>query len=349
MTKFKHMEVNRFLLFKVFGILFLIQNCFAQINIIPQPNQITPTLGHFYLTKNTKIIAEKELSAEKSLLKEVLSPASGFSFDTKKSDKVIRLKISKKETNANPESYELEVLENKITISRPSKIGIVWGIQSLRLLLGSDIFREAKIDKNWQIPCLKISDSPKHGYRGFMLDCSRTFISKNEIKKYIKVMSLFKMNTLHLHLTDDQGWRIEIKKYPQLAEKASKYAPEITEPAEYQGYYSQDDLKELVAYAAKWNIEIIPEIEMPGHSLAVFAAFPDLSCKGDTAKVKPWAKNVGLTKQIYCAGNDQTFTFIEQVLTETMSIFPSEYIHIGGDEAPKEYWKECPKKNVKKE
>ena len=184
-----------------------------------------------------------------------------------------------------------------------------------------------------------------------MLDCSRTFISKNEIKKYIKVMSLFKMNTLHLHLTDDQGWRIEIKKYPQLAEKASKYSPGISEPAEYQGYYSQDDLKELVAFAAKWNIEIIPEIEMPGHSLAVFAAFPDLSCKGDTAKVKPWAKNMGLTKQIYCAGNDQTFTFIEQVLTETMSIFPSEYIHIGGDEAPKEHWKECPKcqKRIKDE
>jgi len=195
----------------------------------------------------------------------------------------------------------------------------------------------------WELPCLSIEDNPRFKWRGLMLDCSRTFISKEEVKKYIEVLSFFKMNVLHMHLTDDQGWRIEIKKYPELTRIASRFHPSYNEPEEYQGFYSQEDMKEIIGFAADRNVEIVPEIEMPGHSYEVFAALPQLSCKGDTAIIHPWTRGAGIHNEIFCAGKDQTFVFLENILDEITTLFPSQYVHIGGDEAPKAHWKTCEK------
>ena len=156
-------------------------------------------------------------------------------------------------------------------------------------------------------------------------------------------MSFFKMNILHMHLTDDQGWRLQIRKYPELTDRASKFNPSFGEPLEYQGFYSQEDIRELVRFASERNIEIVPEIEMPGHTSEVFSVFPNLTCRADTSIIRPWSENYSVTNPVLCAGNEDTFKFIENVLDEVAELFPSEYIHIGGDEAPKVFWKECPK------
>jgi hexosaminidase len=204
---------------------------------------------------------------------------------------------------------------------------------------------------DWKIPCLEIKDLPRFKWRGLMLDCSRTFIPKKQIEKYLEIMSFFKMNVLQMHLTDNQGWRLEIKKYPKLVSISSKFDSSFHEPEEYQGYYSQDDIRELVEFAMQRNIQIVPEIEMPGHTSEVFASYPQFSCNGDTSTVEPWKKGVGLNKSIFCAGNDGTFIFLENILDEVADLFPSQFIHIGGDEAPKDYWKVCPKcqKRIKDE
>ena len=174
------------------------------------------------------------------------------------------------------------------------------------------------------------------------MDCSRTFWSKAFIKRKIRLMSLYKLNRLHLHLTDDQGWRLQIRKHPQLTEIGSKFAPKYQELPERQGYYTQDDIREIVAYAARHHVTIVPEIEMPGHSTAALAVYPDLSCTGGPFEIFPFFKGPGITKDILCAGNEKTFQFLEDVLGEVAELFPSEFIHIGGDEAPKDRWSQCP-------
>lgn len=176
-----------------------------------------------------------------------------------------------------------------------------------------------------------------------MIDYSRTFWNRRITKKYIDAMAFYKLNKLHMHLTDDQGWRIEIKKYPKLTEIASKFDPSFNEPKENEGYFSKSDMRELIAYAQERNIDIIPEIEMPGHSSEVFAVYPELSCKGDTTKIHPHSLGPGIHNEIFCAGNDETFVFIKNILSEIINLFPSKYIHIGGDEAPKQHWIECDK------
>ena len=176
-----------------------------------------------------------------------------------------------------------------------------------------------------------------------MIDYSRTFWNKRITKKYIDAMAFYKLNKLHMHLTDDQGWRIEIDKYPKLTEIASRFDTSYNEPKEREGFYSKSDMRELIAYAQERNIEIIPEIEMPGHSSEVFSVYPELSCKKDTTKIHPFTLGPGIHNEIFCAGNDETFLFLKNVLSEIIEIFPSKYIHIGGDEAPKQHWIECDK------
>ncbi|MBI3820399.1 MAG: beta-N-acetylhexosaminidase [Planctomycetes bacterium] len=230
---------------------------------------------------------------------------------------------------ANPESYELTVTTNGVRLVAPGAAGLFYGIQTL-LQLGAGT-------AEW-IPCLRIEDASQYAWRGLLLDCSRHFMTKEFIKETIDRLAYHKINKLHWHLTDDQGWRIEIKKYPELT-KTGAWRDEYG-GKKYGGYYSQDELKEIVAYATERFIEIVPEIEMPGHASAAVAAYPELSClKKKIAVPATW----GIFEDVYCAGDEHTYQFIEDVLTEVTALFPSKYIHIGGDECPKARWKQCEK------
>ena len=224
-------------------------------------------------------------------------------------------------------------------------------MQSLLQLLPPEVFAAKPVPGvDWKIPCVQIEDQPRFKWRGLMLDVARHFFTKAEVKQLLDALALHKINTLHLHLTDDQGWRIEIKKYPRLTEigawrkeagfgldpKASTtYGPD----GRYGGYYTQDDIREIVAYGRARHITIVPEIEMPGHSSAALSAFPELSCNGG-----PYTPNAegGVFAGVYCAGKDETFEFLQNVLAEVRQLFPGKYIHIGGDEVPKDNWQEMP-------
>jgi len=331
--------------------LFYVTTIFAQTdleyNIIPQPNKITRIEGSFKLNSSTVIVAGKGLEFRARQLNNYLEPATGYDIKIEgpgKSTNIIEILLNGKLDYLGEEGYKLEIYQEKIKIESAHEMGIFWGIQTLRQLLPNDILRDAKINNvKWQIPCIQIVDTPRFKWRGLMIDYSRTFWNKQLTKKYIDVLSFYKMNRLHMHLTDDQGWRIEIKKYPELTQIASKFDTIFHEPEEREGYYTQTDLRELITYAQERNVEIVPEIEMPGHSSEVFSVYPDLSCKGDTLTIHPFFKGPNIHKEIFCAGNDFTFQFLEDVLSEVINIFPSEYIHIGGDEAPKDFWKECEK------
>jgi hexosaminidase len=212
-----------------------------------------------------------------------------------------------------------------------------------------------------KLPCVTIEDSPRFGYRGMHLDVSRHFFGKDFVKKYIDMIAMFKMNVFHWHLTDDNGWRLEIKKYPKLTEICAWHVDredkpwgkrELQKPGEkatYGGFYTQDDVREILEYARQRHVEIIPEIEMPGHSAEIFAAYPQFSCKGEKLTVQPGSYWPNI--DIFCAGNDSTFIFLQDILDEVCALFPSKYVHIGGDEADKTRWKECPKcqDRIKKE
>jgi len=325
------------------------------INIIPKPQNLQESKGSFIISPATVIVVKDNLLIQADQLKHYLEPALGFDLAIAAKavqNNVIEIRLDKTLSKLGEEGYQLNIEPQKITLIALNEKGIVWGIQTLRQLLPDQILRQATVKgMEWKIPCLKIEDQPRFKWRGLMLDCSRTFIAKEQIKKYLEQMSLYKMNVLHMHLTDDQGWRLEIKKYPELTSVCSKFDTAFHEPKEYEGFYSQDDIRELIAFAAQRNIEIVPEIEMPGHTSELFAAFPQLSCKGDTLKVRPWAKGAGVHNDVFCAGNEATFDFLKNVLDEATALFPSVYFHIGGDEAPKKFWKECPKcqKRIKDE
>ena len=251
-----------------------------------------------------------------------------------------------------PERYLMDVTSRRILITGDDVRGVFYGIQSLRQLLPAELEQPelAAGLRNVRVSNIYIEDYPQFAYRGMHLDVARHFFDVDFIKKYIDLIALHKMNTFHWHLTEDQGWRIEIKKYPLLTE-ISAWRDETLighggrPPFEYDGkryggYYTQDDVREIVAYAAERHITVIPEIEMPGHATAVLAAYPDLGCTGGPYEViTRW----GVFEDVFCAGNDDTFEFLEDVLTEVIELFPSQYIHIGGDECPKTRWKECPK------
>lgn len=240
------------------------------------------------------------------------------------------------------EAYKITVSEKRITIAGSTPNGVFYGIQTLR--------KSLPIVPNTTgiaLPAAEITDTPRFAYRGMMLDCARHFFSLDMVKEYIDLLALHGMNTFHWHLSDDQGWRIEIKKYPRLTDYAStrrrtvvgRNSP-VYDNTPYGGFYTQEQAREIVRYAAERYITVIPEIDMPGHMLAALAAFPELGCTGGPYEVCP---NWGVFDDILCAGNERTYTFIDSILDELMDIFPSKYIHLGGDEAPKTRWKECPK------
>jgi hexosaminidase len=322
--------------------------------IVPQPQKLTMGSGHFEINSSTKITAGDDLYIQARQLKEYLEPATGFEIKISqpvKFNNCIELTLDGNLSFLGDEGYKLEVTPNKITIGAYHSKGIFWGIQTLRQLLPADILRHATSGEvNWFVPCVQIEDQPRFKWRGLMIDYSRTFWNKRHTKKYIDAMAYYKLNKLHMHLTDDQGWRIEIDKYPALTEKASKFDTIYHEPKEREGFYSKEDIRELVRYAEARHNEIIPEIEMPGHSSDVLSVFPGLSCIGDTLSIHPNGSDKASTREL-CAGKEATFEFLENVLSEVIELFPSKYVHIGGDECEKERWKKCPfdQKKIKDE
>ncbi len=237
------------------------------------------------------------------------------------------------------ERYELEGYYMKLgpdtTIIRGGRQGLIWGLQTFNQLMLLD--REL-IGGGYSLPIVELVDQPAFQHRGMLLDCCRHFFSVETVKKYIDLLSLYKMNTLHWHLTEDQGWRIEIDAYPKLTEVGAWRTEK--DRSRYGGYYTKEEIKEVVSYAATRGINVIPEIELPGHAQAALSAYPEYSCKGSDIEV---ANDWGVFKEIYCAGNDSTFIFLETILSEVLELFPSKQIHIGGDEAPKYRWERCEK------
>ncbi len=300
------------------------------VDFIPKAQQIEIKDDFFELTR-TIVFFPSEFSLEANMaLTDFFRMKLDVDETVKKSEAFILIEESDFE-HAN--EYSLIVKKDSIVLKSNSKIGLLHGVSTLKQLL---LLNEHA--GKYFIPQLEIQDWPRFEHRGLLLDCSRHFFEKETILKYIDLLALYKMNALHWHLTEDQGWRIAIDKYPKLQSIASKRIE--LDGSEYGGIYSKADMQEVVAYALKNGIEVIPEIELPGHSQAAIAAYPHLSCTGKQVSV---ANDWGVFKEIYCAGNDSVFTFLEDVLTEVVDLFPSKYIHIGGDEAPKSRWEECSK------
>lgn len=235
--------------------------------------------------------------------------------------------------NTNSEYYELTIKQDFILIKGATREGLIHGLYSLIQLIP----RSSGIDDS-KLACVRIVDYPKFKWRGMLLDCCRHFMEVDFVKRYIDLLAYHKMNVLHLHLTEDQGWRVEIKEYPKLTEIGAWRKQK--DGSTYGGFYTQEQIKEVVAYAAVRGINVVPEIELPGHSIAALAAYPEYSCTGGPFEVE---NDWGVFKDIYCAGNENTFTFLENILDEVLELFPSEYIHIGGDESPKYRWENCVK------
>lgn len=320
----------------------------AHCNIIPVPKELTAEPGSFQLTDETVIQAEDPAEPTAQLLREMLRPATGYDLPIVRSapprPAAIVLELDRQDKPPGPEGYRLQVSPNAVRIAANEPAGLFYGVQTLRQLLPAQIYSPQTVaHTSWAIPCVTISDAPRFAWRGLMLDCSRTFWPKEFLLRYIDLLAQYKMNVLHLHLTDDQGWRLEIKRYPKLTQLCSRFADKYNEPPERQGFYSQDEMRQIVRYAALRHVTIVPEIEMPGHCTAVFAAYPELSCTGERHEIYPYSEGPAVTKDVYCAGNDAVFTLLENVLTEVIDIFPSKYIHIGGDECPKDRWLACPK------
>lgn len=317
------------------------------VNILPAPEQLVTGNGSYTLNSGARIYVDNKL--QKNVAETFISDYKDFSGVnlemTGKKGASIRLVTDK---TMKPESYSLKVDADGIKVIAGSESGFFYALQSLRLAIG--------IENKDEIPFLEISDSPRFEYRGLMLDVSRFFMPKDDVMKVIDCMSMLKLNKLHLHLTDDNGWRLEIKKYPKLTEVGAwrvnrkqqlfsdRRNPSPDEPTPIGGYYTQEDMKEIIAHAQKRCVEIIPEIDIPAHSNAALAAYPHLACPTVDKFIGVLPGLGGANADIiYCAGNEEVFSFLQGVIDEVAELFPSKYIHLGGDEAWKKHWKKCPK------
>jgi len=323
------------------------------VSIIPRPVQIEIRDGSYRLTPAASIVAGKEVSFEGHQLSAMLWPATGFALQVVEKARagipVIELKLDPALAKLGEEGYRLSVTPQKVSIRASRPAGIFYACQSLRQLLPPEIFRAARVaNVEWTIPCVRIEDYPRFRWRGATLDSARHFMPKEFVRKFIDLLALQKMNTMQWHLTDDQGWRIEIRKYPRLTEIGAwrketlvgRLPDDRTAPLEFDGkphggYYSQDDIREIVEYARARHVNVVPEIEMPGHAQAARAAYPELGYSGKSLEVlTKW----GVSEEIFSA-SEKTITFLQDVLTEVMELFPSKFIHTGGDEAVKTQWK----------
>jgi hexosaminidase len=320
----------------------------SSIDIIPLPAQMTVGDKNFVLKVYTPIVLAGEspgLEPAAEFLNRSLSPIFGSELPVVdapvKGGRSITMRIG---PSIKAEAYRMTVSTKGIDIEAGSPAGAFYACQTLLQLCPATIINERDV-KAVEIPCVVIEDAPAFDIRGMLLDVSRHFFTVEEIKVLLDILAMHKINTFHWHLTDDQGWRIEIKKYPELT-RVGSYRPYTTvantltpDNVPYEGYYTQEQRREVVAYAAERFITVIPEIDIPGHSTAALASYQWLGCKGEGYSV--WCK-WGISKDVYCAGKESTFEFLEGVLSEVLEMFPSEYIHIGGDECPKDSWKECP-------
>ena len=337
------MKHSNFLLYLIISLFFSCSQDTIQqkeIGIIPKPLFQELDKGVFIMDEKVLLVSDPKLSEVSDYFKIYLEENYQIEFNAQKGIKKIIFTIN--DTIPNEEEYELKIEEENIFIESKNARGAFYAVQSLIQLLPlpSDL-------NSFKIPCLRIKDQPQFTYRGMHLDVGRHFFSVDFIKKYIDLMAKLKMNTFHWHLTEDQGWRIEIKKYPKLQEIAAyrketlighyNDQPHQFDGKPYGGFYTQEQIKEVVAYAKTRQVTIIPEIEMPGHSQAAIAAYPELGCTGEQVEV---ATKWGVFDEVYCP-KESTFKFLEDVIDEVVSLFPGKYIHIGGDEAPKTNWKNC--------
>ncbi len=324
------------------------------VTIVPYPNGIEPGRGYYKLGPDAIACDAGADEAIRRAVEEFaaqLTATSGMNIGVDYADYVqnpvtsgVRFVL---DADLQPEAYKLEVNTRGIEVRASALGGFIYAIQSLKQLLPVEIYGTQKAaDARWEVPAVKIDDAPRFGYRGMHLDVSRHFFPVDEVKRYIDMMVVHKLNTLHWHLTDDQGWRIEIKRFPRLTEVGSVrkgtmigHQWDSSDGIPYGGYYTQDEIREVVSYAAERAVTVIPEIDLPGHMLAALTAYPHLGCTGGPYEV--WGR-WGVAEEVLCPGKEKTFDFIFGVLTEVMELFPSKYIHIGGDECPKARWEKCP-------
>ena len=318
----------------------------ANYEVVPMPLEINTTQQASFLLKSGVTVyypaGNEKMQRNAEFLASYVKAQTGIELQVQageggKGGIVLQLGLA----NDNPEAYQLKVDASQVVISSPSEAGVFYGIQTLRKAV------DVAEGSNVELPAVEIKDQPRFGYRGMMLDVGRHFFSMDEIKTYIDMMALHNINRFHWHLSEDQGWRIEIKKYPKLTVIGSMRKETVIghnsgkyDGKPYGGFYTQEQAKEIVAYAAERYITVIPEIDLPGHMQAALAAYPELGCTGGPYEV--WTQ-WGVSDNVLCAGNDQTIQFIKDVLAEIVEIFPSEYIHVGGDECPKVKWSTCPK------
>jgi len=324
----------------------------ATVDLIPVPVHCKEEKGTFTFSSKTEICLttdNPEMRNAIAVLSDRLERSAGLTLNVTSKEKgshEIVCRINQAITHK--EGYKLHVTPHRIEVTAATPAGIFYAMQTLRQMLPAAIDKDSlSAGIKWSVPCVEIEDYPRYPYRGLMLDVCRHFFPVSFVKKYIDYLSYHKMNRFHWHLTDDQGWRIEIKKYPKLTQVSAfrdrtligHYSdkPRRWDITHYGGYYTQDDIREVIAYAQKRFVTVIPEIEMPGHAEAALAAYPNLSCSGGPFEV---VGDWGIRKDIYCT-REETLQFIQDVLGEVADLFPSEYIHIGGDEAPKLRWSRC--------
>jgi hexosaminidase len=334
--------------------------------IIPKPVEMLLGTGHFNLDGNINIYSSPapELAQTIVFLMDRLTVPTGFHISSTGSSENASIKLlinTVADTKLGKEGYHLSVTSTHITIKANQPAGLFYGVQTLLQLLPKEIESKTIVkDAKWLIPVVEITDYPKLGWRGLMFDVARHFFTKEEVKQYINAMARYKYNVLHLHLTDDEGWRIEIKGFPKLTEigawnvkRVGEFgdfiAPKPDEPRDYGGFYTQEDIRELVQFAKDRFINILPEVDVPGHSLAAIASYPELSCTPDAIKYKvrsgekimDWSRGappIALLDNTLCPANELVYSFMDTVITQLAELFPFEYIHLGGDEAPINFW-----------
>lgn len=344
-------------LLSILTLLFISTISFAQkstLPIIPQPNELALKEGSFTISPTTKIVLRGADNFKKDIewFNDYLEKNYGFRLEFIQSESKIGNFIQFEHPDFEAgfkENYHLDINKARIKIiAEDDGAGAFYALQSLVQLISPQEVKSLKAapKKSFEVPCLYIKDRPRYQWRGMHLDVCRHFFPVSFVKRYIDLIAAYKMNTFHWHLTEDQGWRIEIKKYPKLTSVGAwrsgtmvgSYKDKKYDTIRYGGFYTQEEIKDVVAYATIRHITVVPEIEMPGHSLAAIAAYPWLSCNGQKQEV---AKGWGVFDDVFCT-KDSTFQFLQDVLTEVMELFPGKYIHIGGDECPKTRWKTCP-------
>ena len=326
------------------------------ITVIPYPNEVQLNSGtfnaagaEFYYSAEIEPLAVDLIEAFAAQLSMVTSKESALVQGVSEEGFVFLLNPEIAE-----EAYTLDVTGKCVKVEASSLRGFNYAIQTIKQMLPVEVFGKSPVKGvKWTMPCASINDAPRFGYRGLHLDEARHFFGMDEVKRYLDIMEVHKLNTLHWHLTDDQGWRVEIRKYPELTTIGSKRTGTCVKkdfnstdgiPYGEGMWYTQDQIREVIAYAAAKGITIIPEIDLPGHMLAALTAYPELGCTGGPYEV--WTR-WGISDDVLCAGNEKVYEFLENVLGEICELFPSEYIHIGGDECPKVRWENCPKCQAK--